>query len=420
MIQTISLMPGVTLRCFTDNRFKQGCMSIQFVRTMCREEAALNALLPAVLLRGTVTAPDLRDITLRLDDLYGASVGALVRRIGDYQTMGLVCSFMEEKYALDADAILQPMVQFLGELLLQPVLEDGAFCKAYVESEKHNLISAIESQRNDKRSYAGSQLLKTMCQKDSFGIPRLGEIPQVAAIQAQTAYAHYQRVLQESPVQIFYVGAAEPEQLAQLLRDVFSFRTENYVNLSKQTALCTDSGSDVVEQMDVTQGRLCMGFATPVTCRDQQFAAMQVFNCIFGGGMTSKLFMQIREKMSMCYEIGSGYHSSKGIVTVSAGMDCHRREQVQQEILTQLQACQAGDFTPEELHAAKQALVSQLQGVHDSPGAIEGYYATGALSGMQMTPEQYLQAVTSVTAEQVVEAAKTVKLHTVYFLRGVA
>lgn len=420
MIQTISLMPGVTLRCFTDKRFKQGCLSIQFVRTMCREEAALNALLPAVLLRGTVTAPDLRDITLRLDDLYGASVGALVRRIGDYQTMGLVCSFMEEKYALDGDAILQPMVQFLGELLLQPVLEDGAFCKAYVESEKHNLISAIESQRNDKRSYAGSQLLKTMCQKDSFGIPRLGEIPQVAAIQAQTAYAHYQRVLQESPVQIFYVGAAEPEQLAQLLRGLFSFRTENYVNLPKQTVLCADSGSDEIEQMDVTQGRLCMGFVTPVTCRDPQFAAMQVFNCIFGGGMTSKLFMQIREKMSLCYEIGSGYHSSKGILTVSAGIDCDRQEQVRQEILRQLQACQTGAFTPEELHAAKQALASQLQGVHDSPGAIEGYYATGALSGMQMTPEQYLQAVTSVTAEQVMEAAKTVRLHTVYFLRGVA
>lgn len=117
MLKTIILLPGVTLRCFADNRFKQGCLSVQLVRPMCREEAALNALLPAVLLRGTVSAPDLRDITLRLDDLYGASVGASVRRVGDHQTTGLYCGFIDDRFALEGDRVLEPMIRFLGQLL---------------------------------------------------------------------------------------------------------------------------------------------------------------------------------------------------------------------------------------------------------------------------------------------------------------
>ena len=151
MIKTIELMQGVTLRCFRDTRFKQGALSIQFVRPMKKEESALNALLPAVLLRGTKAYPDLRSITLHLDDLYGAAVSALVRRVGDYQTTGLYCNFMEDRFALDGDEILAPMLEFAGELLLDPVTEKGAFWENYVESEKKNLISTLDAEMNNSR-----------------------------------------------------------------------------------------------------------------------------------------------------------------------------------------------------------------------------------------------------------------------------
>ena len=133
MIKTIELYPGVTLRCFPDSRFKQGCLTVQFLRPMCREEAALNALLPAVLLRGCQSAPDLRRITLKLDDLYGASVGALVRRVGDIQTTGLSCGFMDDRFALPGDRVLEPMLAFLEELLLDSPLEAGVFLPTFVE-----------------------------------------------------------------------------------------------------------------------------------------------------------------------------------------------------------------------------------------------------------------------------------------------
>ena len=419
MIHIIPLRPGITLRCFPDARFKQACLSVQFVRPMCREEAAYNALLPEVLLRGTQRYPDLRDITLRLDDLYGASVGALVRRIGDYQTTGLHCSFIEDKYALDGDAILAPMIDFLGELLTAPALENGIFRREYVESEKRNLILAIESQRNDKRAYAAAQMLKLLCREDAFGVPRLGDKAQAAEIDAQKLYDHYQSILRRSRVELFYVGSAQPSAVAELLRTMFAGVEREYEGIPAQTPLRAGECSEKEEQMEVAQGKLAVGLVTPITFRDPRFAAMQVCNTVFGGGMTSKLFMQIREKESLCYDISSGYFGTKGIISVSAGIDCDKKTPVLEKIQSLLADCAGGRITEEELTAAKQAVLSSLRGIHDSPSGIESYYSTAALSGLGKTPEEYMQAVEQVTAAQVAEAAATVQLHTVYFLKGV-
>ena len=419
MVKTMELYPGITLRCFPDSRFKQGCLSIQFLRRMCREEASLNALVPAVLLRGTEFTPDLRAITMRLDDLYGAAVGTLVRRIGDYQTTGLYCNFIEDRFALPGDRVLEPMAEFLGELLLHPALENGIFRPDYVESEKRNLILTIESQRNDKRLYANTQLIRKMCSKDTFGIPRLGDVSEVQAITAESAYAYYRKVLRESPVEIFYVGEADPRQVADLLKTLFTNQTRNCVTLPPQTPWQVCAPGDYTETMDVAQGKLAMGFVTPITIRDREFAAMQVCNAIFGSGMTNLLFMNVREKLSLCYDIGSTYHGSKGLVTVSAGIDPDKIRKVKDEVMAQLEVLRTESFTEEIFHSAKQGILSSLSGVHDSPGGIEGYYMSGVLSGQKMTPVEYAAAVRQVTRAQVAACARGMRLHTTYFLKGV-
>ena len=418
MIETITLSPHITLRCCRDSRFKQGCFSFQLLRPMDASEAAKNALLPSVLLRGTRKHLDLRSITHRLDALYGASVTPLVRRVGDYQTVGLYCGFMDDRFALPGDKVLEPMIAFLEELLLDSPLENGGFLPGFVESEKRNLISTIESELNDKRVYAMGKLLKLMCREDTFGLPRLGEPEQVAAIAPADLYRHYRHILKTAPIHLFYVGSAEPERVAAMLAPLLSRLERQPEALPAQSAFHPCQGSGEREIMEISQGKLCMGFLTPITNRDQEFPAMQVLNTLFGAGMTSKLFMNIREKLSLCYSIGSGYYGSKGILTVSAGIDFDKEEVTRQEILAQLEDCQRGEITPEELRSAKEALLSSLRATHDAPGAIEAYYATGALSGMTMTPAEYMAAVEQVTLDQVVAAARTVRLHSTYFLRG--
>ena len=418
MTEKLDLMPGVTLRTYPDRRFKQGCLTFQIVRPMRAEEAAMNALFPAVLLRGTEKHRDLRDITLRLDELYGASVGALVRRVGDYQTTGLSCGFIEDRFCIPGDQVLAPMIDFIRELLFEPILEEGGFCKSFVESEKKNLIATIESELNDKRVYAMGRMVKTMCKADSYGVPRLGDAESAAAIDPVTLYEHYQKILKESRIDIFYVGSAKLEDIAAMVMPLLQAIDRNYQPLPGQTPFQDAGGADVVEEMDVTQGKLCMGFVTPITNRDCDFVPMQLMNTIFGAGMTSKLFVNVREKLSLCYSVGSGYYGSKGIVTVSAGIDFDKEQQTREEILRQLKAMQEGDISKQELTAAKEALLSSLRGTHDSPGSIEGFYATSALSGLRLTPAAYMEAIYAVTVDQVVAAAQTVNLHTTYFLKG--
>lgn len=418
MIQTFELYPGITLRCFPDHRFKQGCLSLQFIRPMCREESALNTLIPAVLLRGCQKHPDMHSIILHLDDLYGASVCSLVRRVGDYQTTGLSCSFIEDRFTLQGDSILAPMVDFIRQILMEPVLDEGAFLSRYVESEKRNLILTIESQLNDKRLYAANQMLKKMCAADSYGVPRLGEPEQVAEITPVSAYAHYRKVLRESPIHLFYVGSTPPEEVAALIKGLFRELERAPVSLPAQTGFRDSGKGEYTERMDVAQGKLCMGFVSPITIGHPDFAAMQIFNALFGAGMTSKLFMQVREKLSLCYDIGSVYYGSKGILVVSSGIDFHQEKLVREQIAVQLDACRQGRISQEELTAAKESLFSQLRSTHDAPGYIEGYYTTAALSGLGMTPEEYMQAVDWVSAEDVARAARSLEQHTVYFLRG--
>ena len=240
----------------------------------------------------------------------------------------------------------------------------------------------------------------------------------MAAIDPVGLLTHYRKILRESRIEIFYVGSAPAEAVAEYISPLVSRLGGREGLLPPQTPFHPCPGQDVTETMEVSQGKLCMGFVTPIVNRDKEFPAMQVFNTVFGAGMTSKLFLNVREAMSLCYSIGSSYYGAKGILTVGAGIDFDKEQLTRDEILRQLDACRRGEITQEELTAGKEALLSSLRATSDSPGAIEGYYATAHLSGLNMTPERYMEVVEKVSLADVVAAARTVTLHSTYFLKG--
>ena len=419
MIQTIQLTPGVTLRHYPDKRFKTAVLSIQFQRPLCREEAALNALLSSVLLRGTEKHPDMRAITARLDGLYGASISPLMRRIGDLQTIGLFLSCLEDRFALPGDRVLAPCLDMVREILLEPRLVEGIFDPEFVESEKKNLIADIEAELNDKRAYAATRMIRAMCDGDSFALSLRGETKDVEAITPRSLYEHYQKVLRESPVEMLFVGSASANDVARELMPLAQAIAAAPMSLPAQTALnLTTAPLEFSERMDVNQCKLSMGFTTPITNQHPDFAAMQVFNALYGAGMTSKLFMNVREKLSLCYYASSGYYGSKGIVTVSSGIEAANYEIAKAEILHQLALTAAGEITDAELTAAKTGIISGLRSVPDSPGALENFYGTAYIAGMRYDLDSYIRAVDAVTAADVARCAATVALHTVFFLKG--
>ena len=418
MITHSEIAPGIRLCCIRDSRFKHSAMSLQYLRPMCREEAAMNALIPSVLLRGCKSAPDLRRITQRLDDLYGASVSPLSRRAGNCQTTGLYLSLMDSRFAPEGEALTEKALGFLKELLFDFPTEDGGFLPDFVEGEKTNQIYAIEAEYNDKRAYCTQQLLKSMCREDSFGVPRMGETADVEAITPQSLLRHYERVRRESPVEILYVGSAAPERMEALLGRLFAEEDRDPIPLCVEAPLRLSAPQALRLPLDITQGKLCMGFATPVTAQDQDFPAMQLLCALFGGDVTSKLFQNLRERQSLCYSIGAGYYSAKGIILVSAGIDFDKEAHVQSEVLKQLEACCRGDISEEEITAARASLISALESVPDSPGALESYYSSMALGGSKLDPQAHRAALEAVNTEDLIRCAKSIRLHSSCFLTG--
>jgi predicted Zn-dependent peptidase len=327
-------------------------------------------------------------------------------------------SFLDDRFAMAGDRVAAGMIGFLEEVLTQSPLEDGGFLPEILESEKKNLISAIESDLNNKGAYAMGQLLKNMCRGDSFGLSRLGEKENVAKIEPRQLYEHYLRIRREACLEIFYVGSMEAAQLAALLTPMIEKWERSPRILPPQTGFTGTASSHTTESMDVSQGKLCLGFVTPITNRSPDYAAMMVLCTIYGSGMTSKLFQNIREKMSLCYSIGASYFGAKGIMTVSAGIDFDKEEKTRAEILHQLQLCCQGQITEEELNAAKESLRSGLRATHDSPGAIESYYSSMALSEVNSSPAEQLEKVERVTLEDAAAAARTLTLRASFFLKG--
>lgn len=413
------ILPEVYLTCVQSDKFKTGCLSISLLRPLCREEASANALIPTVLLRGCEGYPDIRCISAFLDEHYGGSVGTLIRKKGEVQTTGFFADFLEDQFALENEEILAPMISFLGRILLQPVLEQGVFAERFVEGEKQNLINTIESGINDKRSYVILQLQKAMCPEEAYGIPRLGETADVEQINAAGLYAHYRHILAHSRVEIFYHGRCSEERVAELLRGALEKLPRGPVDaFHTEVRHSADSVHEMRETMDVTQGKLAMGLRLGCTAADDAYPAALLMNAVFGAGVTSKLFLNVREKLSLCYYANSSLEKFKGIMVISSGIEFDKFETAKAEILHQLAQCRQGEITDTELESARTYLLSSLKTGLDSPARLDDYSIGQVILGREGTMEDLAEQLRAVTKEQVAEAARRVSLDTVYFIEG--
>ena len=413
------ILPGVYLTAVQSDKFKTGCFSLNLLRPMKKEEAAANALIPSVLLRGSETCPDIASISAKFDELYGASVGTLVRKKGEVQLVGFYCDYVQDEYV--DEPVFAPVMAFLAELLLNPRLENGAFPEAVVDSEKLNLENAMLSRINDKRTYAASQLIRTMCAGQPYGIPRIGDPDDLTEITAKSLYAHYRDLLATSRVELFYMGSLSPEAVTKVLQAALAElpRAEVFVPVGTTPAPQARPLQEKTERLDVTQGKLSLGFFTDITAKDPRYPALVLAATVFGGGATSKLFTNVREKMSLCYYASASFEKFKGVLSVSSGVEFSKLETAKTEILRQLEACKAGDITDDELESARGYLVSDLKIAMDSPGRLDDYYMGQILMEQDGTMEDLASAIARVTKQEAADAIQALRLDTIYALEGV-
>lgn len=416
------LLPSVWLTALRTDKFKTGCLSASLLTQLDRETASMNAVLPYVLRRGTASAPDMRALSARLDGLYGASIEPLVRKLGEIQSVGFLCRFCDESYLPDKPPVLEQVIRLLAELWISPNTRGGLLQSGYVDSEREKLLERLAAMRNDRRSYAVRRLTENMCAYEPFSVCAYGSEAEAESIHYVKLTRHYRTLLSSSPMEFFYCGSRPGKEVAELLRQALMLLPRGEIDL--------DLGTDVrcnaveakprffTEEMDVTQGVLAVGFRLGECMEDPDEASIRVFNAVYGGCVTSKLFTNVRERLSLCYYAWSRPDFLKGLLTVCSGIDFDKYDQALGEILAQLDAMRAGEITPEELEAARRAVVNDLLSVTDSPVRLEDFTMRQTVQGLDAAPEDLAVLADLVTAEDVAAIARGVETDAVFFLKG--
>ena len=416
------LAQGVELAVCRSDQFKTGLFSVTLAAPLGRETATAYALTPDVLYRGSRNYPDMERLSAATDQLYGAALGPAVRQRGESQCVSFLCSFIDDRYALDGLALLEPALELTGGVLLDPATEGGVFRADYVSGEGANLADEISARVNDKRGWSIFRLTQEMCAGEAYALDKLGDAHEARQMSPERLWGAYQQLLDRSRVVFSYGGSASPDRVEEAVRRYFArlIRDRQAVLDCRVTARPDRPVRRVTERMDVTQGKLAMGFRTGgVTMGHPLYPALLVCNALYGGTAHSKLFQNVREKLSLCYFASSMLDAVKGLMVVSSGVEFADFDRAEQSILAQLEAVRRGDFTPQEHQAAVRSVVNALISRRDSQGQMEDDCVTQLLCRGEWTPPEALaQQVEAVTAREVAQVAGMIQLDTVYRLTG--
>ena len=346
----LTLSPGNAPGGSERKKFKTSLLAVTFVEPLTAEHAALHRCCPKVLHRGTQTHPDMQALSAALDELYGGSIQPILRKKGEVQCIGFWGSFLDEAFLPAGTSILEEASALLGELVLAPAGERGTFVPAYVGSEKKNLIDQIRAQLNDKLQYAMARLRSQMCQGEAYGLDKLGTEAQANAITGEALYTRYQEMLAQAPVYLYYCGSADPARVEAAFRAAFAGLPNGGTPSrpadpsSKQPdRTCSPVPRRHGRGAGKADSRLPHWGQLP---QPREHRPGLLFNAIYGGTTTSKLFLHVREKLSLCYFANSSLAQNKGILQVYSGVEFANFQKAEEEILAQLAACQEGRDLP--------------------------------------------------------------------------
>ena len=399
-------------------RFNTTLISFHFYMPLSRKTAAEYALLPFLMTTCSKKYPDFSKLNYKLSKLYGASLEVSAEKVGDLQKLQMSVSVINDRYALDNEQLCSQACELLLDLIFEPKAENGAFCAEDVEREKRKAIEHIRGEIAEKRIYARGRMIEEMYKDDPFGTPKCGTEEQVAALDGVSLYRAWLRVIKNAAVRVNVVSDTLPAALFQTIGERFaSLGRENITDCMHHSPTRPVSRPQTVtDRMDVVQGKLCLGFSSELAGNDETTVPLFVATDIFGGGTYSKLFSNVREKMSLCYYCFAGSTRLKGLVTVDSGVESANAEKTITAIIEQLEAVKRGGVSDFEFSSSIRSLCDALRSVNDTPAAVDMWYAGRIANKELVSPEDFAEKISGVTREQVINAARGIKLHTVYKL----
>lgn len=421
-IKEIRLQENLNLYMVNSKKFKTDLLGVYIKRPLNKEEAAKNALLTRILLRSTMKHQTSKELSIYLEELYGMILVSDVIKYGETHILQFKLQFPNVKHIKDKD-IFSKAINLFKEIIFNPHIIDGCFNQEYFDQEKINLIDEIESRLNDKMSYSIERCIETMYEDEPYSIYMYGTEDDVKKITNQSLYEHYLKVIKTSMFDICLIGDVDFDQAQNTVEDIFKVECEDLVYYPAiQIHKKINEVKIIKEAYPVQQGKLIMGYRTNISHDDPLYEASALAYYILGGGANSKLFVNIREKESLCYSIFAKADKFKGCMLIGAGIEFENYDKVVMLVTEELNKLKAGDFEEHLLDMSKDAMISSIRSISDFPNSFTNFYYTEILGRSDtennFSMENMMEKYNSVTKEDIIEALNLLELDTIYFMEG--
>lgn len=413
-LQKIAINDSINLFCIRTDKFKTNTVSFYFYSRMDRDKVTLNALLARVLKRACRSYKTTELLHKKLSSLYGSYISSAVSKKGDVQTLTVRAEFADQKYIGDSVKIMPEIFGIMKEI----VFTQTSFPEDYVEQEKQNLKMFINGLVNDKREYAQIKCIESMCKDEPFGVSEYGYIEDIDQIDSDRLFRHYKESFLGYSLDVFATGSFDAESIAPYIADLTAGvdRTESGMLCLSQTVKIPEKSSNVVEFSTVNQSKICIGFRTGIPADDEKYPSLIIANAVFGGGPYSKLFNNVREKLSLAYYASSYIDKFKSIIFVNCGVQHDMFKPAFDEIMNQLSQVKNGSFTDDEVNAAKLGVTERIKSLSDSQSLIQEYYFGQLLCGSTGSIDDLCRKLMEVTKEDIISAAKNIVMDTCFLL----
>ena len=419
--QVKEIKKGINIHLINNNKFKTNLISIFLTTELNRENVTKNAIIPAILRRGSKTMPTQEKISIELEEMYGASFNCGIDKRGDNQVLKFYMESINNNFLPEGENdLLQQTMGKLLEIVFNPLVEENGFHEEYVAQEKNNIKQLIEGKIDNKARYAIDRCTEEMYKGHQFSLYKYGYVEDLENIDKNELYQYYQELLKTCKIDIFVSGIIEDNiydivcqsnEIQQL-----EPREPKYIKTSLEV-IPQNHEQIVQESMDVTQGKLILGLNIALENEDMQYDAL-IYNGILGGSANSKLFQNVREKASLAYVASSSYLRAKNNIFVNCGIEIENYEKALQIVKQQLDQMKQGEFTENDVEIAKKVMIDAIQTIDDEQDTEIMYFFGQEFCENKLDIEQYIKRIEKVTKEAVLEIAQKVEIDTIYFLKN--
>lgn len=410
------LADGVMLYYINDGKYKTNYLNIYFSMPLTAENATKASLTAKLLKRGSESYPTMAELNAALDMNYSTSISLSSFKEGEKTVFAMSVATMKNSYAPNGEDVFGEALEIAFDALLRPCTENGGFKEEYFDSEKRNLRDSIQSQINNKSSYARTRFIKSMCDGEAYAVNGEGDLDVLENITSAELYAFLQEMISTAVCDVYFVGSEERDKVESLIGKHFGGIKRDPSERIKTRLVTEVSGKDITETLDIAQAHLWIGYRAPVTYSSPDYLKFVLFNMVMGGDVSSKMFMNIREKLSLCYTCYSMLDGLKGIFAAYAGIDPDNKEKTLNAFYEELENVRAGRITPTELEDAKKAYVNRMKEITDNPSLLPAWFHMRLESDLPRDPFTDAEEIVKLTADDVVWAANQIKKDTVYFL----